>query len=273
MSTSTGTGERSASDRTAAPRPGLAQDRRVEALGELAQLGDRRADLLGGGVELRGDASGGTSGPSRERIVRSDTASATRRCCAPSCRSRSTRRRSASAASTIRVRDARTSSSWARRSSWSRALSTASADHGADRPDHAPGRRAGSRRGRRRRSTRPPASRIVAARPLAGRGQRRRHARVVDPAAVAGRVRGPARDRVAERAPQGPLQLLAPRRAVARRVASPRRPSEPARRRLIPHAGARAARAARGATRGAGRRRRRAGSRPRSAARTRRATA
>ena len=33
----------------------LAKDRRVQALRELAELGDRRADLLGGRVQLRGD--------------------------------------------------------------------------------------------------------------------------------------------------------------------------------------------------------------------------
>ena len=70
--------------------------------------GARRSppDLVGRGVKLGRDAVGGPS-PRRVRIVRSETASARSRCWAPSCRSRSTRRRSASAASTIRVRDAR----------------------------------------------------------------------------------------------------------------------------------------------------------------------
>ena len=51
------------------------------------------------------------------RVMRRCTASATRCCCAPSCRSRSTRRRSASALATILERDWRSSSAWLRSSS------------------------------------------------------------------------------------------------------------------------------------------------------------
>ena len=54
--------------------------------------------------------------PSRERRIRSASDSPTRRCCAPSWRSRSSRRRSASPASMMRAREERRSSSWARAS-------------------------------------------------------------------------------------------------------------------------------------------------------------
>ena len=63
----------------------------------------------------------------RSRASWSSIISATSRCCAPSWRSRPSRRRSASPASTIRARDARSASSRARSSTSSRAFSIASA--------------------------------------------------------------------------------------------------------------------------------------------------
>ena len=89
--------------------PALGEDRRVQAARQLAQLRGRPVELLGRlgqrlGAPPRPPAA--TWSAARRRSI----ATASSRCCAPSCRSRSTRRRSASAASTTRARDARSSS-------------------------------------------------------------------------------------------------------------------------------------------------------------------
>ena len=77
--------------------------------GELAQLGEGSVEILARAVE---QALGLLRVGSRivDRAIRMLSASDTRRCWAPSWRSRSTRRRSAYPASTMRVRDARSSS-------------------------------------------------------------------------------------------------------------------------------------------------------------------
>ena len=99
-------------DRRAQPR--LGEDRRVDAAGELAQLPDRDLDLRRGLVRRRDRRRGSApspSPPSRARSRRSASDSETRRCWAPSWRSRSSRRRSASAASRILARDRLSSAS------------------------------------------------------------------------------------------------------------------------------------------------------------------
>ena len=79
----------------------------MEPVRELAQLGDRRLQL----VTRREHARAPAGGSPRALAIRSERASATRRCCAPSWMFRSSRRRSSSPAATIRVRDSCTSSS------------------------------------------------------------------------------------------------------------------------------------------------------------------
>ena len=86
--------------------PAVGQDRGMDAAGELAQLRQGRPRAPGAPVD---QAPRGSSSPTR-RAIRSVSASATSRCCAPSCRSRSSRRRAGSAVSTMRARDARSSS-------------------------------------------------------------------------------------------------------------------------------------------------------------------
>ena len=78
----------------------VGQHRRVDAAGEVAQLDER---LLGLAVRLV-DQARASAGSSVARARPSVMASATSRCCAPSCRSRSIRRRSASAAATMPAR-------------------------------------------------------------------------------------------------------------------------------------------------------------------------
>ena len=95
----------------------------MDAVRELPQLGHRLAELRLGFVEARKLRS--CSGPSRLRTRRSASESPTRRCWAPSWRSRSSRRRSASPASMMRAREERRSSSWARASAWRRSFSSA----------------------------------------------------------------------------------------------------------------------------------------------------
>ena len=80
----------------AATTSGVAQDRRADAARQVADLGDRRQQLRPCHLDQRVLAGVRPRSWSRRR------ASATRRCCAPSWRSRSIRPRSASAASTIR---------------------------------------------------------------------------------------------------------------------------------------------------------------------------
>src|SRR6185312_15904410 len=75
---------------------------------------------------MRSATAGSRSRPSLERARRSASESVTSRCWAPSCRSRTSRRRTASPDWTIRPRDARRSSNWRRASAWRRSLSSAS---------------------------------------------------------------------------------------------------------------------------------------------------
>ena len=120
---------------------------------------------------------------SRSRASWSSIISATSRCCAPSCRSRPSRRRSASPASTSRARDARSASSRARSSTSSRPFSSASAAAALASPQQLRRRRPAPRRGRARRRAAP---RGRSRSPLARR-PRRQH----DRAAVAVDVAAP----------------------------------------------------------------------------------
>ena len=81
----------------------------MDAAGELAQLLQRVRELVAGRVHEPLAARGSLS--SGARIRRSWSAMPTSRCCAPSCRLRSSRRRSVSPAATSRSRDARSSAS------------------------------------------------------------------------------------------------------------------------------------------------------------------
>ena len=97
----------------------------MDAGGEVAQLLDRRLRVGDRAVDELARARRSSS--KRSRASWSSIISETSRCCAPSCRSRPSRRRSASPASTIRARDARSASSRARSSTSSRSFSSASA--------------------------------------------------------------------------------------------------------------------------------------------------
>ena len=86
----------------------LGEDRRVDAAGQLAQLVDRQLQLVGAcRIEGR-DAVAVVADPGS--AIRSSRATATRLCWAPSCRLRSSRRRSSSWAATSRWRELRRSS-------------------------------------------------------------------------------------------------------------------------------------------------------------------
>ena len=87
----------------------------MDAARQLAQLGEARAELVDRLGQHRLEALVGAARP-RRRAELSRSLSATSRDCAPSWRSRSRRRRSASPASTIRARDARSSARLARSS-------------------------------------------------------------------------------------------------------------------------------------------------------------
>ena len=94
-------------------QPALGEDRRVDAAGKLAQL-VQRAGRLGRPASPAGPPARRTRAvaPPAPRAAR--RASETSRCWAPSCRSRSMRRRAWSAAATIRAREAVSSAySWA----------------------------------------------------------------------------------------------------------------------------------------------------------------
>ena len=83
-------------------QPPVGQDLRVDAADQVAQLGQRQLRLL---VRLA-DAAGGRRARRQVQLGQAELhGQATSRCWAPSCRSRSIRRRSASKASTSRVRD------------------------------------------------------------------------------------------------------------------------------------------------------------------------
>ena len=78
----------------------------MEAAGELAQLLERLLQLLAGAARACARAPSGSSRRRRLRDPQRAATSVTSRCCAPSCRLRSSRRRSASPASTMRAREA-----------------------------------------------------------------------------------------------------------------------------------------------------------------------
>ena len=82
----------------------------MQAARELAQLVEREAELVTGAPSRMVRAPAGSES-SFASAIRSDSASETSRCCAPSWRLRSRRRRSTSPAVTIRARDAASSSS------------------------------------------------------------------------------------------------------------------------------------------------------------------
>ena len=106
----------------------------MDAARQLAQLLERaRQLLLRAGEQLLGRRPGPSrSLPWASRIV---SESATSRCWAPSCRLRSSRRRSAVPASTIRARDARSSSTRARSCACSRSFSIDEPGGRGDRAD------------------------------------------------------------------------------------------------------------------------------------------
>ena len=122
-STSTGTGALWARSSRAAARP---SSRRV---GRMPAASCRRsvivAPISSTAASIAGDRGRAASGRDIWRR-RSRTPRETRRCCAPSCRSRSSLRRSAYPASTIRRRESSTSSSCRRSSARKRAISTGS---------------------------------------------------------------------------------------------------------------------------------------------------
>ena len=80
--------------------PALGQDRGMDAAGQLAQLGQRVAELARDARRPPRRPPGRRAAAARS--IRRSSASATSCCCAPSCRSRSIRRRASSAASTMR---------------------------------------------------------------------------------------------------------------------------------------------------------------------------
>ncbi len=103
----------------------VAEHGRVDAARQLAQLLERRVELGRRRYEQLLRVSGSSSA-TRVRAIRSFSAIATSRCCAPSWRLRSSRRRSPSAASTPRRRWSRSSSTLARSSASSRSFSRVS---------------------------------------------------------------------------------------------------------------------------------------------------
>ena len=105
----------------------LREHRRVDAATELAQLLERLQQALPRLAHQRSGVGAAVAVARRASASPSAIAMETSRCCAPSCRLRSMRRRSASAASTMRVRDAASSSSRARSSASSRSLVSARA--------------------------------------------------------------------------------------------------------------------------------------------------
>ena len=117
---------RSARDSTAGPESALGEDERDGSRGPGREA--RRGPPWPHPPRAPGcdGPPGSPPSPSARRATCSSRLSETSRCWAPSWRSRSTRRRSRSPASTIRAREARTSSSWA--STWpcSRALASIS---------------------------------------------------------------------------------------------------------------------------------------------------
>ena len=91
---STETGTRPASVSTGGSQAAIAEHRRMEAAGELAQLVERKGKLVAHVREGRARAP--RIGIELRQRDRNDSESVTRRCCAPSWRLRSRRRRSTS---------------------------------------------------------------------------------------------------------------------------------------------------------------------------------
>ena len=114
----TGSGAPAVSSSSAAAEAAVGEHERVDAGRELAQVVDRVAGVGGRAGQRLVRASGARRASSIPISAR------TSRCCAPSCRSRPIRRRSASVAATMRARDAATSSA-SRRSVRSRNTTTA----------------------------------------------------------------------------------------------------------------------------------------------------
>ena len=97
----------------------------MDAAGEVAQLADRALEVAGRVVQQLLRLPGRLVDPPARACRESE--SATSRCCAPSCRSRSIRLPAASALSTIRAREARSSLTLACSSAARRSFSSASA--------------------------------------------------------------------------------------------------------------------------------------------------
>ena len=142
----------------------------MDAGREVAQLPDRRLRVGERAVDQLAARPPG-SPAKRSRASCSSIISATSRCCAPSCRSRPSRRRSASPASTSRARDARSASSRARSSTSSRAFSSASAGGGARLDDAARASRSAPPRAASAPTRRPSWSISVSSRPAAARSR------------------------------------------------------------------------------------------------------
>ena len=114
-------GTRAPSSGPAASRPYSVERGREQPAGERAQLA--RAPPSARARPSSSSAPAPQTSRPRRRAACSSS-SDTSRCCTPSCRSRSKRRRAVSSAATMRARDARTSCSWARSSACSRAFSS-----------------------------------------------------------------------------------------------------------------------------------------------------
>ncbi len=99
---STGTFERWATSRSAGARP-----RSVSTAGWIPRARSRSSEIAARSSSSAPATSSPASSPFsiRRRAIPSDIDMATSRCCAPSCRSRSSRRRSASAAAMMRARE------------------------------------------------------------------------------------------------------------------------------------------------------------------------
>ena len=246
--------------------PLVGEHRREDAVRELAQLGERGAQLGLGLVERRGAR---LVAPRSARSSRSASESATSRCCAPSWRSRSSRRRSASPASTMRAREARSSLELRARLGLQPLVLEREPRGGGDLLEPAPGRRAGPARWASTRDLAPAAHqrrdrrRELASSCTGGPG--------VDAAAAVERVgereRGsPSASRERSRRPPGRASPSSMTSRATARARAPRRAPTPE---ATPSAEQRRVRPP-GRARGRGRRRRWRGSRGRRRARRRR---
>ena len=121
----TGSGARAASDSSALPSP-----RSVSTAGWMPWASSRRSARpvwsSPASLSSRSTTSSAPAPAARRRASWAMSAAETNRCCAPSWRSRSRRRRAASAASTIRAREAVSSRAWAASASLRRSRSSAS---------------------------------------------------------------------------------------------------------------------------------------------------